>query len=49
MQAMVVGMMLRDETRIRALLEPIDPEPLHAYRNFMAACLAASTRDSGTL
>jgi TolB-like protein len=49
MQAMVVGLMLRDETRMRALIERFDPETLHACRYFMAACVAASTRQSDAL
>jgi tetratricopeptide (TPR) repeat protein len=49
MQAMVVGMMLRDDTRMRALLGMIEPELSQDYRHFLAACVAASTRDSGAL
>ena len=49
MQAMVVGMMLRDNKRMRAVLELIEPEMSRRHRNFLAACLAASTRDSGAL
>jgi TolB-like protein len=49
MQAMVVGLMLRDESRMRALIELFAPETLQNYRYFMAACVAASTRDSGAL
>jgi hypothetical protein len=46
MQAMVVGMMLRDDGRMHALLGMIEPEISCIYRNFLQACVAASTRDS---
>jgi TolB-like protein len=49
MQAMVVGMMLRDDTRMHALLEKIEPELSPVYRNCLAMCAAASTRDAGAL
>jgi hypothetical protein len=49
MQALVVGMMLRDETHMRTLVETIEPELSHVYRNFLAVCVAASTRDNGAL
>jgi TolB-like protein len=49
MQAMVVGMMLRDNKRMRAVLELIEPEMSPRHRNFVATCVAASTRDSGAL
>ena len=49
MQAMVVGMMLRDHTRMRDLLKVIEPEMSPLYRNFVEACVAASKRDSGAL
>jgi hypothetical protein len=45
MQAMVVGMMLRDEDRMHALLKLIEPGMRRVYRNVLAACVAASKRD----
>ena len=49
MQAMVVGMMLRDEERMQALLGLIEPEMQHVYRHILAACLAASKHDGQAL
>lgn len=49
MQAMVVGLMLRDEARMHALLDAIEPGMPLVYRNFLEACLGASTNDSATL
>jgi hypothetical protein len=49
MQAMVVGMMLRDRTRMRALLGMIEPEMSPLYRNFVEACADVSKRNSGAL
>jgi TolB-like protein len=49
MQAMVVGLMLRDQARMNTLFDSIEPEMPLVYRSFLEACRAATMDDGAAL